>query len=64
MVIKPVFKSASDFLEGYAQVNENKNNYIDKHGNLIISGSLRWMWKFPFKNKWNESCKNKWSMLI
>ena len=41
MVIKPVFKSASDFLEGYAQVNENKNNYIDKHGNLIISGSLR-----------------------
>ena len=40
MVIKPVFKYASDFLQGYAEINENKNNYIDNHGNLIITRSL------------------------
>ena len=37
MVIKPSFKSISDFVDGYAQISENnKSNYIDKLGEKIL----------------------------
>ena len=36
VIIEPKFKSISDFDGGYAQINESKNNYIDKSGNLIL----------------------------